>query len=123
MATLDVRELLREGVFVLANANPGVPVAPSRLLWTTPEANLWVANRYGEYAGMVEFADGHFIARDNTGHILGTEVSVAAAKLLVRNNSDSDAGILGTVQTTIQRVAETLTAPLTKPNPHYHRSV
>lgn len=107
----------------MAEAAPNARVAPTALLWTTPEASLWVANRAGEYAGMVEFADGHFIARDSTGHILGTEVSVAAAKLLVRSHVDADTGLLGAMQNTIQRVTDSLSASIAKPNPHYHRSV
>lgn len=108
---------------MVADEKAVVPATPSGLMWSSPEANLWVANRDGEYAGMVEFADGHFVARDSTGHILGTEVTVVTAKLLVRDNIGADASILGAVHTTIQRVADSLSASLTKPNPHYHRSV
>lgn len=107
---------------MLTDAEPSVPVAPVGLLWTTPEADLWVANRNGEYAGMVEFVEGHFIARDSTGHFLGTEVSVAGAKLLVRSEADADTGLLGAMQNTLQRVTESLSVPFAKPHPHYHRS-
>lgn len=107
----------------MTEAGAGVPTGTFGLLWTTPDADLWVANRDGEYAGLVEFTDGHFIARDSTGHILGTEVSVAAAKLLVRSQADAGTGFLGAVQQTLQRATESLSGSLSKPNPHYHRSV
>ena len=51
-----------------------------RVLWTNPDAGLWVATVAGDYAGMVEFLDGRFVARDATGVIVGTATSIPAAK-------------------------------------------
>ena len=45
------------------------PVA-SRLSWTTPAEDLWIASVDGEFAGMIEFADGHFITTDRRGGLL-----------------------------------------------------
>ncbi|MCS5733683.1 hypothetical protein [Herbiconiux daphne] len=46
------------------------PVAPA-VTWASPEAKLWVASRAGEYAGMVEYSAGHFLATNATGEPLG----------------------------------------------------
>jgi hypothetical protein len=48
--------------------------------WTAPDENLWVASNLGEFAGMVEFRDGHFVAGDRTGNILGNFSSIPAAR-------------------------------------------
>ncbi|WP_291056933.1 hypothetical protein [Herbiconiux sp.] len=42
------------------------------LSWTNPESQLWIANRQGEYAGMVEYADGHFLASGSRGEDFGS---------------------------------------------------
>lgn len=47
----------------LIDAQPQT-TAPS---WSRPAENLWIATLHGEYTGMVEFADGHFVATDSTG--------------------------------------------------------
>lgn len=49
-------------------------VAPTAvaLTWSNPESQLWIANRDGEYAGMVEYADGHFLASGSRGEDLGS---------------------------------------------------
>ncbi|MCS5713444.1 hypothetical protein NVV95_02625 [Herbiconiux sp. CPCC 205716] len=44
-------------------------VAP--LSWATPESKLWIASRSGEYAGMIEYTEGHFLATGSTGFDLG----------------------------------------------------
>jgi len=48
--------------------------------WSSPEENLWVASSLGEFAGMVEFRDGHFVAGDRTGNELGNFSSIPAAR-------------------------------------------
>ncbi|MDO9398829.1 MAG: hypothetical protein Q7T71_19970 [Herbiconiux sp.] len=50
------------------------------LVWATPEPKLWVATELGEYAGMVEFADGHFTGYDRTGRSLGSHSSLPEAQ-------------------------------------------
>ncbi|WP_440710591.1 hypothetical protein [Herbiconiux sp. YIM B11900] len=42
------------------------------LTWSNPESQLWIAYREGEYAGMVEYGDGHFLASGSRGEDLGT---------------------------------------------------
>lgn len=42
------------------------------LSWSNPESQLWIANRQGEYAGMVEYADGHFLASGSRGEDFGS---------------------------------------------------
>jgi hypothetical protein len=48
--------------------------------WRSPELNLWVATSNGEYAGMVEFLDGHFVARGRTGDVIDHFSSIPAAQ-------------------------------------------
>jgi hypothetical protein len=48
--------------------------------WSSPDENLWVASNLGEFAGMVEFRDGHFVAGDRTGNTLGNFSSIPAAR-------------------------------------------
>ncbi|MFB2580784.1 hypothetical protein ACEXQD_06005 [Herbiconiux sp. P15] len=60
-------------------------VLPSRpdtaiLRWASPETRLWVATHDGEYAGMVEFTDGHFVTHDRAGRTVGTSSSLPAAQ-------------------------------------------
>lgn len=59
--------------------------APASTGWSSPAANLWVANRDGEYGGMVEFNDGRFVARDRFGNV----VAVCSNKLTAQNNVNS----------------------------------
>jgi hypothetical protein len=53
------------------------------MVWSSPEVGLWVAMGDGEYAGMIEFADGHFVARGRTGEIIDTFSSIPVAKSAV----------------------------------------
>lgn len=39
--------------------------------WNAPEQGLWVGNRSGEYAGMVEFTNGAYLASGDVGEELG----------------------------------------------------
>ena len=39
-------------------------------LWAQPADQLWIASVDGEFAGMIEFADGHFITTDRRGGLL-----------------------------------------------------
>ncbi|WP_066043929.1 hypothetical protein [Herbiconiux solani] len=49
------------------------------LTWSEPETKLWVASRDGEYAGMIEYLAGHFVATGATGHDLGSYSSLDSA--------------------------------------------
>jgi hypothetical protein len=49
------------------------------LVWAQPADDLWIASAGGEFAGMVEFGDGHFIATDRTGVLLDTVSGVPGA--------------------------------------------
>ncbi|MET0989119.1 MAG: hypothetical protein ABWY54_00580 [Glaciihabitans sp.] len=117
MSCIEDRSVKRIGT------KPRVSIVPPTVGWSSPETNLWVANRDGEYAGMVELVDELFLARDSTGHVLGTENSLVAAKLLVRSNLEADTGVVGAVQAQLQRASDAVTATLAKPDPHYSRSV
>jgi hypothetical protein len=55
-------------------------VSPAEILWTTPDANLWVATVDSDYAGMIEFDDGHFVVRGMTNNTVATCATIPAAK-------------------------------------------
>ncbi|WP_285042130.1 hypothetical protein [Plantibacter sp. LMC-P-059a] len=59
--------------------------ATTTVAWAEPDATLWVASIDGEYAGMVEFRDGRFVAASSTGKDLGIFVSLLRAKEAVEN--------------------------------------
>ena len=122
MASLDFVSCIEDRSVKRIGTKPSVSIVPPAVGWSSPEADLWVANRDGEYAGMVEAVSGTFVARDSRGRNLGNEASLVAAKLLVRSHLDADAGVVGTMQARLQRATDALTA-LTKPDPHYFRSV
>jgi hypothetical protein len=67
------------------------PEAATKISWRSPELNLWVATSNGEYAGMVEFLDGHFVARGRTGDIIDHFSSIPAAQDAVTERSHVDA--------------------------------
>ena len=83
-------------------------VLPSRpetatVRWASPETRLWVATVDGEYAGMVEFSDGHFVTHDRTGRTVATSSSLPAAQRAILQPSASPislpyvAAVAGTV--------------------------
>jgi len=53
---------------------------PVDVVWANPDNNLWVATVDGEFAGMVEFSDGHFVVTDHAGSTVATESSIPAAQ-------------------------------------------
>jgi hypothetical protein len=55
------------------------------LLWSTPESKLWVAMRDGEYAGMIEYAEGHFVVAGPEGQRLGSHSDLARAMAALEN--------------------------------------
>lgn len=55
-------------------------VAPAEISWTTPDTNLWVATVNGDYAGIIEFDNGHFLVRNKTNHTIATHASVLRAQ-------------------------------------------
>ena len=48
--------------------------------WLSPEPRLWVGSRAGEFAGMIEFTAGHFLATDHVGESLGAHPTLDLAK-------------------------------------------
>lgn len=53
---------------------------PVDVSWATPAIGLWVATINGDYAGMVEFTDGHFVVTDHTGTVVTTTSSIPDAQ-------------------------------------------
>ena len=49
-----------------------VNARPAGLVWASPDDALWVASADSEYAGMIEFRDGHFVASDSRNRVLGS---------------------------------------------------
>jgi hypothetical protein len=55
-------------------------VVPAEISWTTPDENLWVATVDGDYAGMIEFDNGHFLVRNKTNNTIATRISIPTAQ-------------------------------------------
>jgi hypothetical protein len=64
--------------------------AATKISWRSPELNLWVATSNGEYAGMVEFLDGHFVARGRTGDVIDHFSSIPAAQEAVAGRASGE---------------------------------
>jgi len=54
--------------------------APPTIVWSSPDINLWVATAAGEFAGMIEFSQGHFVVSDATGSLVTTSTNIPAAQ-------------------------------------------
>ena len=65
-------------LFDTRSPDAGTAAAPE-LSWSSPDTNLWVANRDGDYAGMVEFIDGHFAVQNAHGEHIATCSSIPEA--------------------------------------------
>ena len=63
----------------IASARPEA-VPREEISWNSPEAKLWVGTRGGEYAGMIEYSAGHFVATGPAGERFGGYSDVAQAK-------------------------------------------
>jgi hypothetical protein len=50
------------------------------LAWSNPDFDLWVATVGGDYAGMVEFTEGHFVVRDAMAAPIATCSSIPEAQ-------------------------------------------
>ena len=70
-----------------------VHIVDAPISWTSPETDLWVASRSGEYAGMIEFRDGHFIALDSMGTELGMFSSIPTARSAVEVGGTASPGV------------------------------
>ena len=53
---------------------------PLDVVWASPETGLWVASILGDYAGMIEFAEGHFVVSDAAGRVIASAPSIPEAK-------------------------------------------
>ena len=65
--------------------------------WSTPDSNLWVAASNGDYAGLVEFVDGHFNVRNSTGAIVAVCTSIPDAQAALARHCDAPASITASV--------------------------
>ncbi|WEO77319.1 hypothetical protein BJQ94_18525 [Cryobacterium sp. SO2] len=61
----------------------------THIAWYNPESNLWVAAANGEHAGLVEFVDGHFTVRSNTGSVVAETTSIPAAQAALAQHIDA----------------------------------
>jgi len=59
---------------------------PVDVAWSSPDLDLWVATIDGDFAGMVEFTDGHFVVSDHTGTVLTSESSIPAAQSVLEQH-------------------------------------
>jgi hypothetical protein len=65
--------------------------------WSTPDSNLWVASANGDYAGLVEFVDGHFSVRGSTGSVVAECSSIPAAQAALARHIESPPSIAAAV--------------------------
>jgi hypothetical protein len=65
--------------------------------WSSPDSNLWVAAANGDYAGMVEFVDGHFSVRNSTGAPVAVCTSIPEAMAALAQHLDSPSSITASV--------------------------
>lgn len=70
---------------------------PVRMLWTSPVENLWIGNRGGEYAGMIEFSEGHFVARDRTNAVIDVFTDIPSAQLAVLSAAETPRSLFESV--------------------------
>lgn len=78
--------------------------------WTSPEPDLWIASSAGEFAGMVEFRDGHFVAGDRTGNQLGNFSSIPAAREAVDASISASAAPVSTLASRLSRPTDSARA-------------
>ncbi|PRY64628.1 hypothetical protein B0I08_11212 [Glaciihabitans tibetensis] len=62
-----------------AAQSPDLP----ELRWASPEAKLWVASRGGDFAGFVEFREGHYEVTDGRGAQLASCATLRDAKAMI----------------------------------------
>jgi hypothetical protein len=67
------------------------------IVWSSPEGNLWVASANGDYAGLVEFIDGHFSVRGSTGSVIAECSSIPAAQAALARHIESPPSIAAAV--------------------------
>ncbi len=70
------------------SSTPGESAGAAPLQWTSPEAKLWVATRAGEFAGFVEFGEGHYRVTDGLGAAIGTAATLLDAKRVLAPGSE-----------------------------------
>jgi len=61
--------------------------AAPEIMWSSPDINLWVATQSGEFAGMIEFSQGHFVVSDATGSLIATTTNIPAAQDALENGA------------------------------------
>jgi hypothetical protein len=69
----------------------------TNLDWSNPDGNLWVAAANGDYAGMVEFVDGHFSVRNSTGAVVAMCTSIPEAQAALTRHLDTPASLASAV--------------------------
>ncbi|RFA13729.1 hypothetical protein B7R21_07805 [Subtercola boreus] len=57
------------------------------VLWIRPDTDLWVAQGSGEFIGMVEFVDGHFVSTDRGSRVIDSFSDLPAARQAVVNHA------------------------------------
>jgi hypothetical protein len=64
-------------------------ITTTDLDWSNPDSNLWVAAADGDYAGLVEFVDGHFSVRNSTGVVIAVGTSIPDAQAALARHRSS----------------------------------
>ncbi|PPF80324.1 hypothetical protein C5B96_11055 [Subtercola sp. Z020] len=71
----------------IADISSSADIFELDVLWISPDANLWVAQGSGEFIGMVEFTDGHFVSTDRAGSVIDSYSDLPAARSAVVNHA------------------------------------
>jgi hypothetical protein len=77
----------------LVNGRTETDMTTTDLDWSNPDSNLWVAAADGDYAGLVEFVDGHFSVRNSTDVIIAVSTSIPDAQAALARHRSSPASI------------------------------
>ena len=62
------------------DSRPTRTVVPAQITWAAPDTNLWVATLDGNYAGMIEFDNGHFVVRNLVNTAVATTATIPSAQ-------------------------------------------
>jgi len=76
---------------MLAQNAPASPPALDvpEIRWASPEATLWVATRGADFAGFVEFREGHYAVTDGLGAQLDSCATLREAQELIGRPNDA----------------------------------
>ena len=93
----------------ILDTRPNDSAVVAELSWSSPDTDLWVASRSGDYAGMVEFRDGHFVVQNHLGETIATCSSIPSAQAAL------EAAAVGAAAPVVARLLSTLVTSAPRP--------